>query len=433
MLFHFALVDDLISKEDFERRVEAKIEECGDLIDEPTAAMLVVGELGRQHVKIRELSGKSSLFSFFGKIIDKTEPREFDRKDGEKGWVATLHMGDETGITRVVLWDDRAAAAPEIAIGDVLEVIGRHPGQTTKEIYALALRKATCEITCSLPARGNGTDGLSAGPVDLDVILIGGGETRIFTRRNGIAGEMIECVIGDSRGTARLVCWAPLLLAKIPTGAAVHITGARPDSRSEGRAYSIDENSSVTMSGHSITVPFTPLSSVSDQGIYSVRGEVKRVQETRSFTGRNGMVSWVRNITVSDGDDDLNIVLWGENALVPVHPGEWIEIYHARAKSGRFGGIELGAGRGSIIRIPHNETREIVFEGTIIAGNGCLFIDDGTNRYLIDGNFSSGRDLRVSGVLSGSRIIPCQSEPVELTVEAVTEHIRRFVAVLETR
>ncbi len=94
MLFHYALVDDLISKEEFERRVETKIGECGDLVDEPTAAMLVVGELGRQHVKIRGLAGKSSLFSFFGKVIDKTEPREFDRKDGEKGWVATLLAGD---------------------------------------------------------------------------------------------------------------------------------------------------------------------------------------------------------------------------------------------------------------------------------------------------------------------------------------------------
>jgi replication factor A1 len=90
VLFHYALVDDLISKEEFERRVETKIEECGDLVDEPTAAMLVVGELGRQHVKIRGLAGKSSLFSFFGKVIDKTEPKEFDRKDGEKGWVATI-------------------------------------------------------------------------------------------------------------------------------------------------------------------------------------------------------------------------------------------------------------------------------------------------------------------------------------------------------
>ena len=143
VLFHYALVDDLITPEEFERRVEEKIDECGDLLDEPTAAMLVVGALGRQHVKIRALSGKSSLFCFFARVIDKTEPREFDRRDGEKGWVATLLVGDETGTTRVVLWDERAGAVLEIAIGDVLEVIGRHPGKNMREIYALALRKAS--------------------------------------------------------------------------------------------------------------------------------------------------------------------------------------------------------------------------------------------------------------------------------------------------
>ena len=131
-MFHHALVDDLISKEEFEQRVEAKIDECGDLVDEPTAAMLVVSELGRQHVKIKGLAAKSSLFSFFGKVIDKTEPKEFDRADGEKGWVATLLLGDETGTTRVVLWDEKAGAALEIVPGDVLEIIGRHPGKSTR-------------------------------------------------------------------------------------------------------------------------------------------------------------------------------------------------------------------------------------------------------------------------------------------------------------
>ncbi len=131
MLFHYALVDDLITKEEFERRVEAKIDECGDLVDEPTAAMMVVGELGREHVKIRGLSAKSSLFSFFGKVLEKTEPKEFDRADGDKGWVATLLLGDETGATRVVLWDEKAGAVLDIAAGDVLEIIGRHPGKST--------------------------------------------------------------------------------------------------------------------------------------------------------------------------------------------------------------------------------------------------------------------------------------------------------------
>ncbi|WP_321506435.1 nucleic acid-binding protein [uncultured Methanoregula sp.] len=423
MLFHYALVDDLISKEDFERRVEAKIDDCGDLVDEPTAAMMVVGELGREHVKIRGLSAKSSLFSFFGKVVDKTDPKEFDRADGEKGWVATLLLGDETGATRVVLWDEKAGAALDTGIGEVLEVIGRHPGKSTKEIYALALRKASCEISCAVPA---GAVSLSNEPVELDVVLLAVEPLRTFTKRDESTGEMIEAIIGDAEGTARVVAWVPELLRELPAGTPVHITNAKPNNRSEGRNFSLDEKSTVVVASHTVTVPFAPLSSVSDQGIYSVKGQVKQMQQPRSFTTKAGTASWVRNLLISDGNDELKIVLWGENALVPLNMGDLIEAYHATAKPGRFGGIELGVGRGSAFRIPDREARPITFSGTILAGPGCLFIDNGRERYLIEGSFSHGDEITVKGNLSGSRIIPESVEPVIITAADLLVRIQTF-------
>ena len=426
VLFHYALVDDLITAEEFQLRVDAKIEECGDLVDEPTAAMMVIGELGRQHVKIKGLSGKSSLFSFFGKVVDKTEPKEFDRADGEKGWVATLLLGDETGTTRVVLWDEKAGAAVDVAIGDVLEIIGRHPGKSTKEIYALALRLASCEITCSLSAQGAGTSSLSNEPVDLDAIVISVNEPRSFTRRDGTTSEMAEAVIGDDKGSARLVAWAPELLCDIAPGTTVHISGAKPNNKSEGRDYSIDDTSTVTVTDTVISVPFTPLGSVSDQGIYSVAGQVKQMQQPRSFTTKNGTASWVRNILVSEGGEKLKLVLWGDFALTPLKTGDRIEAYHATARPGRFGGIELGVGRGSALRVPDEAAHTIVFSGTIIHGQGCTFIDNGTDRYLIEGSFPHGTGLTVSGLLKGSRIIPTLAEPVVLKPDGVLEHLQKF-------
>jgi replication factor A1 len=426
VLFHYALVDDLITTEEFERRVDAKIDECGDLVDEPTAAMMVIGELGRQHVKIKGLSGKSSLFSFFGKVIDKTEPKEFDRADGEKGWVATLLLGDETGTTRVVLWDEKAGAALDVAIGDVLEIIGRHPGKSKKEIYALALRQASCEISCALPAQGADAGSLSDEPVDLDARVISISEPRSFSRRDGTTGEMVEAIIGDDKGSARLVAWVPELLCDIAPGTTVHISGAKPDHKSEGRNYRLDEKSTVAVTDTAVSIPFTPLGRVSDQGIYSIEGQVKQMQQPRSFTTRNGSASWVRNIIVSGDGEELRLVLWGDFALIPLKSGDRVEAYHAIARAGRSGGIELGVGRGSAFRVPDEAAQPIVLSGTIIHGQGGTFIDNGTDRYLIEGSYPHGTGLFVTGLLKGNRIIPKQADPVVLTPGEVMAHLQKF-------
>ena len=88
MRFHYALVDDLIGEAEFEERVEAKVEACGGLVDEPTAAMLVVGDLGRAHRKVQDLFSGGSLVCFFGRVLAVSDPRAFVRADGEEGRIA---------------------------------------------------------------------------------------------------------------------------------------------------------------------------------------------------------------------------------------------------------------------------------------------------------------------------------------------------------
>jgi replication factor A1 len=242
---------------------------------------------------------------------------------------------------------------------------------------------------------------------------------------------MVEAVIADDAGSARLVAWKPELLCGIAPGMTVHIGGAKPNSKSEGRDYSIDETSTVTVTDATISVPFTPLGSVSDQGIYSVAGQVKQVQQPRSFTTRNGTASWVRNIIIQEGGDELRLVLWGDFALTPLKTGDRVEAYHATAKAGRFGGIELGVGRGSALRVPDEGARPIVFSGTIIHGQGCIFIDNGTERYLIEGSFPHGTGLSVSGLLKGSRIIPERAEPVVRKPDEVLARLQKFTESLK--
>jgi len=95
--FHYALVDDLLTREEFERRVEEKMEACGDLVDEVTAAMMVVQDLGRHHVKIGRLGGKQSLFSFFGKVIAKNPPTNSNDRTGRRGSSRASSSGTRQG------------------------------------------------------------------------------------------------------------------------------------------------------------------------------------------------------------------------------------------------------------------------------------------------------------------------------------------------
>jgi len=176
-----------------------------------------------------------------------------------------------------------------------------------------------------------------------------------------------------------------------------------------------------------ITVPFNALCSVGEEGVYSIKGEVRDAKEPRSFINRNGSQSWVRNILVSDGKDELRVVLWGEKALIPLSSGDQVEVYHATAKPGRYGGIELGAGRGSSVCVPMRESEPVVFEGTIISGPGCTFIDNGTERYLIEGDLPHGAEMRLTGILSGSRIIPECIQPVELKPETLLDELQGFM------
>jgi replication factor A1 len=422
--FHYALVDDLLSREEFERRVEEKIRDCGDLVDELTGAMLVVADLGRQHVKIHGLVAKSSLFSFFGKVIEKSEPKEFDRADGEKGLVATILVGDETGETRLVLWDEKAMAAQDIEKGDVLEVIGK-PGKRPGDIMALAIRKATCEIECRSNIQPLNT--APAERVTIQARLLSIEEPRFFTRRDGKGGEMRGAVIGDGNGTARLTCWMPEMLDDLVPGTSLRISGAVDRSRPPVREYSVDEKSTVEPIDLEIEVLMNTVAGVGDEGVYSIRGTISRVLPARSFITKDGSRSHVRNIVVRDATGEIRVVFWGDTAVVHYFQDDTIVIYNATARVGRTGGRELSVGRGSSISVETGAVRQpIEVRGTILVDRMGTFIDDGTTSYLIEGEHPHGREVRVTGTLTGHTITPETVEAVELSPEKVLMRCRRL-------
>ncbi|MDD1674744.1 MAG: OB-fold nucleic acid binding domain-containing protein [Methanomicrobiales archaeon] len=423
-MFHFALVDDILSREEFERRVQQKITQTGDLIDEQTAAMLVVRECGREHVKIRDLGARASVTSFFAKVIATDSPRMITRPDGREATIAHLTVGDESGQATVVLWDDKAAFVDEIGCGDVLEIIGRPSRSRIGEVHLLAARRAGCDIAVNgakIPQTG------SNDPIAVRILTLG--EVRTFTRKDQSPGEMQEGIVGDAQGTYRFVCWAPHLISCLAPGSGVRLSGAkrmvRPDGEEE---VHLDQNGTVEPCTLAGDTPRTPIIAVQEGRIPAVEGIVADLSAVRGFSSRRGDRSWVRNGMIRDDTGTLAVVLWGEYARMPITDGDRIVVYGARARKGRSSLLELHAGRFSGVVLQKGTSQEKTIEGTIIPTPGGPVIDTGEEWYYLAGEYPWGREMRVQGSVEGRRIKPLTAEPVLIDPEPLRKRARNLMA-----
>ena len=94
--------------------IEKKREEFGDLISEVGAAYIVAKELGvdlseevNDELKIKDLLPGITSKRLKVKIVKIYDENVFTRKDGTQGRVKNILVGDETGISRLSLWDEQ--------------------------------------------------------------------------------------------------------------------------------------------------------------------------------------------------------------------------------------------------------------------------------------------------------------------------------------
>lgn len=116
-----------ISKKETEEKIERKMNELHGLISREGAAHIISNELGvklfdfdKKEFKINEIVPGLRNVKLNCKVIQKYEIREFN-KENRKGRVATLFIGDETGSSRAVIWDEKLMSDFEkINEGDIL-------------------------------------------------------------------------------------------------------------------------------------------------------------------------------------------------------------------------------------------------------------------------------------------------------------------------
>ena len=117
-----------LERAEVEKKIEAKKAKLSGLISKEGAAQIISAELGisfeDEDLKVSELIGGLRKVNVVGKIMNIFPVREFEKND-RKGKVANFILADDTGSTRVVLWDVNHIALienEEIKVGDVVEI-----------------------------------------------------------------------------------------------------------------------------------------------------------------------------------------------------------------------------------------------------------------------------------------------------------------------
>jgi replication factor A1 len=366
----------VISKEDFVQRVQEKVESMGGLCDEPMAAMLVANELGfsdvgRDSVKIENITAESGPVNFVAKVVSVFDNKEFTRNDGTIGRVGNIIVGDETGKIKVTLWDNMAdlVKAGKVKAGQTLQISGyAKQGYSGVEINVgnngvLAESEEEIDVAASSQKIKDIKDGM--GDLNLTGKVLEISEIRTFQRKDGTSGKVGNLLLGDATGTVRVTLWDDKteFLNQVEYGDTVELVNvyARENSFTQKVELQAGNRSIIRKSEKKVEYEeeFTPIADIrADMNNINISGRVLDIGEIRTFEKKDGSTGRVGNLLLGDSTGKIRLTLWDEKTsfLDEVDFDETIEVLHAYSRENAFNQqVELNLGGRGIIQKSEKE------------------------------------------------------------------------------
>ena len=361
----------VISRQDFLQRIQDKVEGMGGLCDEPMAAMLVANELGfsdvgRDCVKIENITSESSQVNFIAKVISVFDVKEFTRNDGTVGRVGNVIVGDETGKIRLTLWDNMTdiITAGKIKVGQTYQISGySKQGYSGMEVnIGNNGVLAECDDEINVAANNQKIKDIKDGMGNLNLTgkILEISEVRTFQRKDGNSGKVGNLLIGDSTGKIRVTLWDEKteFLDEIEYGDTVELLNAyaRENAFTQKVEIQIGSRGIIRKTEKQIEYEeeFTPIADIEDNmNDINISGRVLDISEVRTFEKKDESVGRVGNILIGDSTGKIRLALWDEKTdfLDEIDFDETIEILHAYSRQNAFSQqIELNMSSRGIIQ-----------------------------------------------------------------------------------
>ena len=361
----------VISKEDFLKRTQEKVENMGGLCDEEMAAVLVANELGfsdvgRDSIKIENITPESGPVNFIARIISVFDVKEFTRNDGTIGRVGNLIVGDETGKVKLTLWDNMAdlIKTGKIKVGQTIQVSGfEKQGYSGVEVNignngVLTESEEEVDVVLSSQKIKDIKDGM--GDINVTGKVLEVSEVRTFQRKDGNSGRVGNLLIGDETGTLRVTLWDEKtdFLNQIEYGDTVELVNAyaRENAFTQKVELQIGNRSIIRKSEKKVEYEeeFTPIEDIkADMNNINISGRVLDISEVRTFEKKDGSVGRVGNILLGDSTGKIRLTIWDEKTdfLEEIDFDDTVEVLNAYSRENTFSQqVELNLGARGIIQ-----------------------------------------------------------------------------------
>lgn len=223
-------VESGLETNELQERIKEKQNELGGLVSPEGAAHIIANEIGINLVKntsaapalkIENIIPGMNSVDVVGRVSRIFPTREFTKKDGSKGMVCNILLLDDTGSIKLVFWDKDVALVQDekISEGEILRIRGGYSKEGLNgnpEIHVGMRARVTPSPKnvdeAEFPAvadRSKKINELKEEDSSVDVLfkVLRIYETREFERKDSTKGKVVNLIIGDETGSAKLVLW----------------------------------------------------------------------------------------------------------------------------------------------------------------------------------------------------------------------------------
>jgi len=140
-----------LTGEEIDQRIKKKLDQLSGLISKEGAAHILANELGVKlseptgSVKIKDLMNGLKNIETVGKVIRKYDVREFSTEK-RSGKIGKILIGDETGTTMIVFWNDKADLLTTFKEGDLVKFLGATARENNGRVEIHLTDMSTIEV-----------------------------------------------------------------------------------------------------------------------------------------------------------------------------------------------------------------------------------------------------------------------------------------------